>query len=92
VSLRLEQSDYYWGELANRVDWYRENAGPEIAERFVNAVQATLAALTERLGLAGPDSKSGQNWPGCAPSAWNGPFTVTSFSTASTPNTCLPSD
>jgi toxin ParE1/3/4 len=54
VSLRLDQSDYFWADLAKQVDWYRDNASPEIAVRFVDAVEATLAALTKSPGLGRP--------------------------------------
>ena len=33
------------------MDWYRDQASPEIAERFVDAVQATLRALMNTPGM-----------------------------------------
>ena len=51
MSLRLRQSDYFWADVARRVDWYREQASPEIAERFVDTVQATLQTLTQTPAL-----------------------------------------
>jgi len=37
VSLLLRRSDYFWADLLKRVDWYRDHAGPDTAERFVNS-------------------------------------------------------
>ena len=51
MSLILRQSDYFWADLAKRVDWYRERAGSEIAGQFVDAVEATLADLAQTPGL-----------------------------------------
>jgi toxin ParE1/3/4 len=51
MMLRLERSQYYWTDLEQRVDWYRDHAGPEIAERFVSAAQSTLTALCRTPGL-----------------------------------------
>jgi plasmid stabilization system protein ParE len=52
VSLSLRQSDYFWADLTKQVDWYRENANPEVAERFVDAVEVMLkeATITPSLG------------------------------------------
>jgi toxin ParE1/3/4 len=54
VSLALRQSDYFGADLARRVDWYREHASPEIAERFVDAVQDTLHGLAQTPGMGRP--------------------------------------
>ena len=51
MSLALHQSDYFWADLARRVDWYRDQASPDLAERFVDAVQETLQALTQTPAL-----------------------------------------
>jgi len=45
VSLLIQHSDFFWANLTKQVDWYRENAGPEVAERFVDAVEMTLSKL-----------------------------------------------
>lgn len=58
--LRLERSEYFWADLEQRVDWYRDNAGPEIAEGFISAVQSTLTALCQTPGLGRPRFKT---WP-----------------------------
>jgi plasmid stabilization system protein ParE len=54
VSLSLQQSDYFWADLLNQVDWYREHATPEIAGRLVDAVQATLHQLARTPGMGRP--------------------------------------
>ena len=46
MSLSLQQSEYFWADLLKQVDWYREHTTPEIAERFVDAVEGTLHQLT----------------------------------------------
>jgi toxin ParE1/3/4 len=51
VSLGIQQSDYFWADLLKQVDWYRDHAGSEVAERYVNAVEATLQALARTPGL-----------------------------------------
>jgi toxin ParE1/3/4 len=54
VSLRLQRSDWFWTDLERQVDWYRDEAGEEVADRFITAVEATLAALTRQPGLGRP--------------------------------------
>ena len=51
MSLSLHQSDYFWADLLKQVDWYRNHASPEIAERFVETVKATLHKLTQTPGM-----------------------------------------
>jgi len=46
--------------MERRVDWYRDQAGPEIAERFVLAVKSTLEALCETPDLG---RRRFSNWP-----------------------------
>ena len=60
MSLVLRQSVWFWADLIKRVDWYREHASPEIADRFVAAVQATLDSLRRTPGLGRPRFS---NWP-----------------------------
>ena len=36
------------------MDWYRDNASSEVAERYIAAVQATLEDLAETPGLGWP--------------------------------------
>jgi toxin ParE1/3/4 len=54
VSLRLQQSDWFWADLTKQVDWYRDNASPEVAGRFVDAVEMTLKQLTRMPDLGRP--------------------------------------
>jgi len=54
VSLRIQQSDHFWADLLRQVDWYRDHAGSEVAEGYVNAVEATLQALARTPGLGRP--------------------------------------
>jgi hypothetical protein len=50
MTLRLERSECFWADLEHRVDWYRDHAGPQIADRFASAAQSTLTALEELMG------------------------------------------
>lgn len=45
MSLVLNRSDDFWADMLRQVDWYRDHASPEIAERYINAVELTLDAL-----------------------------------------------
>lgn len=58
MTLRLERSEYFWADLEQRVDWYRDNAGPEIAEGFISAAQSTLTTLCQTPGLGRPRFKT----------------------------------
>lgn len=60
MSLKLQRSDWFWADLVRQVDWYRDEANPEVAERFVNAVEATLQNLTHTPGLGRPRFS---DWP-----------------------------
>ena len=54
MSLGIQQSGYFWADLLKQVDWYRDHAGSEVAERFVDAVEATLRSLAVTPGLGRP--------------------------------------
>jgi toxin ParE1/3/4 len=54
MSLALRHSDYFLADLRRQVDWYRDHASLEIAERYVNAVEAALGKLAETPGLGRP--------------------------------------
>lgn len=54
MSLRLQRSDWFWADLEGQVDWYRDEAGEEIADRFITAVETTLDGLTRTPGLGRP--------------------------------------
>ncbi len=60
MSLALRQSDDFLADLRRLVDWYRDHASPEIAERYVNAVEAALRKLAETPGLGCPRFR---DWP-----------------------------
>ena len=59
----IRQSDYFWADLLKQVDWYRDHASPEVAERYVNAVEATIRELANAPGLGRPRFT---DWPGLA--------------------------
>ena len=54
MSLGIWQSDYFWADLLKQVDWYRDHASPEVAERYVNSVEATLQELANAPRLGRP--------------------------------------
>lgn len=54
MSLILNRSDDFWADMLRQVDWYRDNASPEIAERYVDAVEFTLGALIKAPGMGRP--------------------------------------
>ena len=54
MSLVIERSDDFWADMLRQVDWYRDNASPEIAERYVDAVEFALNALVEAPGMGRP--------------------------------------
>ena len=58
--LALQQSDYFWADIQKQVDWYRDNATSEVAERYIAAVEATMKELVETPGLGRPRF---QDWP-----------------------------
>lgn len=60
MNLRLERSNLFWIDLENTVDWYREEAGSEVAERFVLAVKETLQLLSQSPHLGRPRFRK---WP-----------------------------
>ena len=60
MKLSLQRADYFWEDLIRQMDWYRDQAGPEIAERFVDAVEATLNVLVRLPDLG---RARFQKWP-----------------------------
>ena len=54
MSLAINRSDHFWADLLKQVDWYRDNASPEVAERYVDAVEVTLQELANSPGLGRP--------------------------------------
>jgi plasmid stabilization system protein ParE len=47
----IRQSDSFWAGMLKQVDWYREIAGSEVAEAYVDAIEATLQTLARTPGL-----------------------------------------
>lgn len=45
MSLRVQRSEWFLGDLEHYAAWYDREAGWEIAERYLKAVAATLARL-----------------------------------------------
>lgn len=60
MKLLLQRADYFWADLTRQVDWYRDEASPEVAERFVDAVEATLTVLMRQPNLG---RRRFQKWP-----------------------------
>ena len=60
MNRQLQRADDFWDDLTRQVDWYRDQANPEVAGRFVDAVEATLNVLL-------PQPEMGRarfrNWP-----------------------------
>jgi len=50
----VRRADVFWADMLKQVDWYREKAGPEVAEGYVNAIETTLQTLTKTPGLGRP--------------------------------------
>ncbi|MEK7678372.1 MAG: type II toxin-antitoxin system RelE/ParE family toxin [Verrucomicrobiota bacterium] len=48
MSLRVQRSEWFIGDLEHYAAWYDREAGWEVAERNLNAVAATLARLADR--------------------------------------------
>jgi len=74
MTLRLEWSEYFRVDLEKGVDWYRNNAGPKNAERFVSAVQYTLTALCQTPSLGRPRFKMWQGLSGIRSFRVESPF------------------
>ncbi|MEO7299055.1 MAG: hypothetical protein ABI042_10830 [Verrucomicrobiota bacterium] len=54
MSLVLNRSDDFWEDMLRQVDWYRDNASSEIAERYIDAVELTSDALIKAPGMGRP--------------------------------------
>ena len=48
MSLRVQRSEWFIGDLEHYAAWYDREAGWDLAERYLKAVSATLARLAER--------------------------------------------
>ena len=51
MSLRVQRSEWFVGDLEHYAAWYDREAGWELAEQYLRAVAATLARLAERPSL-----------------------------------------
>ena len=51
MSLILARSDDFWADLQRQVDSYRDQAGPEVATGYLDAVEATLHQLAKTPGI-----------------------------------------
>ena len=51
MSLRVQRSEWFIGDLEHYAAWYDREAGWNLAERYLNAVAETLARLAERPAL-----------------------------------------
>lgn len=60
MNLSLQRSDDFWADLTRQVDWYRDEASPAVALRFVDAVEATMLSLMEQPGMGRARFR---NWP-----------------------------
>ena len=60
MSLLLHRADDFWADLTRQVDWYRDEANPAVALRFVDAVEATLFSLLAQPGVGRTRFR---NWP-----------------------------
>jgi toxin ParE1/3/4 len=60
VKLSLQHAGFFWEDMARQVDWYRDEASPEVAERFVDAVETTLNFLARQPALGRARFR---NWP-----------------------------
>ncbi len=47
MPLTLHQSSFFLADAESQFRWYLAEAGPEVAQRYRLAVQATLARLVE---------------------------------------------
>ena len=48
MSLRVQRSEWFIGDLEHYAAWYDREAGWELAERYLKAVAAILVGLAER--------------------------------------------
>ena len=51
MKLSLQRANDFWEDLTRQLDWYRDHASPEVAERFVDAIEATLNVLMRQPDL-----------------------------------------
>jgi toxin ParE1/3/4 len=51
MSLLSKRSDWFVGDLEHYAAWYQSEANWEVAERYLHAVNATIARLADMLGM-----------------------------------------
>jgi plasmid stabilization system protein ParE len=51
MSLPIRRSEWFIADLEHYADWYQREASWEVAERYLRAVNATLARLANMPGL-----------------------------------------
>jgi toxin ParE1/3/4 len=51
MSLRIQRSAWFIGDLEHYAAWYDRQAGWEVAERYLRSVAATLTRLAEMPGI-----------------------------------------
>jgi toxin ParE1/3/4 len=51
MSLRIQRSEWFLGDLEHYAAWYDQEAGWDVAERYLQAVSHTLTLLAEIPGL-----------------------------------------
>jgi len=54
MSLRIQRSEWFVGDLEHYAAWYDSHASWEVAQRYLSAVRATLARLAEFPGIGHP--------------------------------------
>ena len=60
MKLLIQRADYFWADLERQVDWYRDEASPDVAGRFVDAVETTLKVMVKQPGIG---RARFQKWP-----------------------------
>ena len=51
MSLRIQRSEWFIGDLEHYAAWYDRQGGWEVADRYLRSVAATLARLSEMPGI-----------------------------------------
>ena len=54
MSLKIRRSDWFIGDLEHYAAWYQDEAGWDVAERYLRAVSTTVAKLADMPGLGRP--------------------------------------
>ena len=54
MSLKIRRADWFIGDLEHYATWYQDEAGWDIAERYLRAVSATITKLADMPGLGSP--------------------------------------